>query len=156
MGCAGLVPYGDWIIGWAGGVLNNENDFYDVVEGVRFFLSPVSLKMVGLKRVFFCLGLSTARRYAPSAVCLQCRFRVGSSCFFLVFYSWVHIERLRTEPISFTALLSTLREVVLVPNRQWGGEGLLGCGVGYGLLHRIPKPQDQVGGRGLDVKGSTG
>jgi GRASP55/65 PDZ-like domain len=33
---------------------------------------------------------------------------------------------------------STLREVVLVPNRKWGGEGLLGCGVGYGLLHRIP------------------
>ena len=23
--------------------------------------------------------------------------------------------------------LSTIREVVLVPNRQWGGEGLLGC-----------------------------
>ena len=32
----------------------------------------------------------------------------------------------------------TLREVVLVPNKQWGGEGLLGCGVGYGLLHRPP------------------
>ena len=24
---------------------------------------------------------------------------------------------------------------------MWGGEGLLGCGVGFGLLHRIPKPQ---------------
>lgn len=33
---------------------------------------------------------------------------------------------------------STIREVVLVPNRKWGGEGLLGCGVGFGLLHRIP------------------
>jgi hypothetical protein len=33
---------------------------------------------------------------------------------------------------------SAMREVVLVPNRKWGGEGLLGCGVGYGLLHRIP------------------
>lgn len=32
---AGLVPYGDWVIGWAGGVLNHENDFYDVVEAVR-------------------------------------------------------------------------------------------------------------------------
>lgn len=31
--CPGLVPYGDWIIGWAGGVLKDENDFYDVVEG---------------------------------------------------------------------------------------------------------------------------
>lgn len=31
---AGLVPYGDWIIGWSGGVLGAEGDFYDVVEAV--------------------------------------------------------------------------------------------------------------------------
>ena len=31
---AGLVPYGDWIIGWSGGVLGAESDFYDVVEAV--------------------------------------------------------------------------------------------------------------------------
>jgi len=29
---AGLVPYGDWILGWAGGVLSSEGDFYEVVE----------------------------------------------------------------------------------------------------------------------------
>lgn len=34
---AGLVPYGDWIIGWSGGVLSAEGDFYDVVEAVRCF-----------------------------------------------------------------------------------------------------------------------
>lgn len=34
---AGLVPYGDWIIGWSGGVLSAEGDFYDVVEAVRVF-----------------------------------------------------------------------------------------------------------------------
>lgn len=34
---AGLVPYGDWIIGWSGGVLSAEGDFYDVVEAVRMF-----------------------------------------------------------------------------------------------------------------------
>ena len=31
---AGLVPYGDWIVGWSGGVLSKEGDFYDVVEQV--------------------------------------------------------------------------------------------------------------------------
>ena len=31
---AGLVPYGDWIVGWSGGVLGAESDFYDVVEAV--------------------------------------------------------------------------------------------------------------------------
>ena len=35
---AGLVPYGDWIIGWSGGVLGAEGDFYDVVEAVCMFL----------------------------------------------------------------------------------------------------------------------
>lgn len=30
------------------------------------------------------------------------------------------------------------REVTIVPNSTWGGEGSLGCGIGYGYLHRIP------------------
>ncbi|TIA68700.1 hypothetical protein E3P91_03964 [Wallemia ichthyophaga] len=82
---AGLVPYGDWVIGWPGGVLRQENDFYDLVE--------------------------------------------------------MHTDKpLRLYVYSFD--FDTLREVVLVPNRQWGGEGLLGCGVGFGLLHQIPVKQD--------------
>lgn len=32
----------------------------------------------------------------------------------------------------------TCREVTIIPNRNWGGEGSLGCGIGYGYLHRIP------------------
>lgn len=30
------------------------------------------------------------------------------------------------------------REVLITPNCEWGGEGSLGCGIGYGYLHRIP------------------
>lgn len=30
------------------------------------------------------------------------------------------------------------REVTIKPNSSWGGEGALGCGIGYGYLHRIP------------------
>lgn len=30
------------------------------------------------------------------------------------------------------------REVTITPNHNWGGEGSLGCGIGYGYLHRIP------------------
>lgn len=30
------------------------------------------------------------------------------------------------------------REVVVTANGAWGGEGSLGCGIGYGYLHRIP------------------
>lgn len=32
----------------------------------------------------------------------------------------------------------TCREVLITPNLSWGGEGSLGCGIGYGYLHRIP------------------
>ncbi|THH27762.1 hypothetical protein EUX98_g6426 [Antrodiella citrinella] len=78
---AGLVPYGDWIIGWSGGILSAESDFYEVVEA--------------------------------------------------------HIEKpLRVYVYNFD--FDNIREVVLVPNRHWGGEGLLGCVFGFGLLHRIP------------------
>lgn len=33
------------------------------------------------------------------------------------------------------------REVTITPNGAWGGEGSLGCGIGYGYLHRIPIDQ---------------
>lgn len=36
-----------------------------------------------------------------------------------------------------------VRRVEVLPRRDWGGGGLLGCGVGYGLLHRIPAPVEQ-------------
>lgn len=32
----------------------------------------------------------------------------------------------------------TSREVTIVPNSAWGGKGSIGCGIGYGYLHRIP------------------
>ena len=34
------------------------------------------------------------------------------------------------------------REVTITPNGAWGGEGSLGCGIGYGYLHRIPIDYD--------------
>lgn len=81
---AGLVPFGDWIIGYAGGILRGEGDFYDVVE--------------------------------------------------------THAGRpLRL--FVYNADYDVTREAILVPNRAWGGAGLLGCGIGYGLLHRIPQPR---------------
>lgn len=30
-------------------------------------------------------------------------------------------------------------QCIIVPNHEWGGNGSLGCDVGYGLLHRIPR-----------------
>lgn len=36
------------------------------------------------------------------------------------------------------------REVTITPNGAWGGEGSLGCGIGYGYLHRIPVDNIEV------------
>ncbi|CAG8457672.1 10711_t:CDS:2 [Paraglomus brasilianum] len=44
------------------------------------------------------------------------------------------------------------REVIIVPNHEWGGEGSLGCGVGYGYLHRIPKVKKRRGSGDLNNK----
>ncbi|XP_050418363.1 Golgi reassembly-stacking protein 2 [Patella vulgata] len=33
------------------------------------------------------------------------------------------------------------REITITPNGAWGGQGSLGCNIGYGYLHRIPKRQ---------------
>ena len=40
----------------------------------------------------------------------------------------------------YSSVTDSCREVQLSPNSNWGGEGLLGCRIGYGYLHRIPDP----------------
>lgn len=42
----------------------------------------------------------------------------------------------------YNAQTDTCREVMVTPNGAWGGEGSLGCGIGYGYLHRIPTNPD--------------
>ena len=39
----------------------------------------------------------------------------------------------------YNHLSNTTREVKITPNRGWGGEGLLGCELGFGPVHRLPK-----------------
>lgn len=41
------------------------------------------------------------------------------------------------------------RELTIHPSREWGGEGALGCVLGYGALHRLPAPlSEPVAGPG--------
>lgn len=35
------------------------------------------------------------------------------------------------------------RPVTITPSRGWGGEGALGCVLGFGALHRIPAPLEE-------------
>ncbi|KAH9996951.1 GRASP55/65 PDZ-like domain-containing protein [Xylariaceae sp. FL0662B] len=43
------------------------------------------------------------------------------------------------------------REVEIQPSREWGGEGALGCVLGYGALHRLPAPLNEP----VDAPGET-
>lgn len=38
----------------------------------------------------------------------------------------------------YSSVEDACREVTITPNSRWGGEGSLGCGIGFGYLHRIP------------------
>jgi hypothetical protein len=49
--------------------------------------------------------------------------------------------------IVFNAKTEELREIVIVPDFAWGGEGCLGCDVGSGMVHWVPsqaKAQAQI------------
>lgn len=48
--------------------------------------------------------------------------------------------------------LDACREVTITANSKWGGEGSLGCGIGYGYLHRIPIRVLPSGGSAPDGK----
>ena len=39
----------------------------------------------------------------------------------------------------------SMREVMITPDTNWGGEGCLGCGVGSGYLHQLPQRRDRPG-----------
>jgi len=37
----------------------------------------------------------------------------------------------------YNTVFDSCREIQIVPSRGWGGEGLLGCSLGYGYLHKL-------------------
>ncbi|KAK9237586.1 GRASP55/65 PDZ-like domain-containing protein [Lipomyces kononenkoae] len=39
---------------------------------------------------------------------------------------------------------NTVRLATIVPDRSWGGEGVLGCGIGFGYLHRLPEWNSRI------------
>ena len=78
---AGLLPYGDYIIGTPEGIVHGESGLGELVED--FLSRPLRL--------------------------------------------WVYNNE-----------YAVTRPVTITPSRTWGGEGALGCVLGYGALHRLP------------------
>ena len=83
---AGLLPYGDYIIGTPEGMLRGEAGLGELVED--YLARPLRL----------------------------------------------HV---------YNHEYGVVRELTITPSRGWGGEGALGCMLGYGALHRIPPPLEE-------------
>eukprot|EP01123_Difflugia_compressa_P012311 TRINITY_DN5212_c0_g1_i2.p1 TRINITY_DN5212_c0_g1~~TRINITY_DN5212_c0_g1_i2.p1 ORF type:complete len:274 (-),score=33.70 TRINITY_DN5212_c0_g1_i2:46-846(-) len=57
------------------------------------------------------------------------------------FYTFINVSIGKVVPLYvFSSQTNRVRLVSITPNRIWGGNGCLGCDVGYGYLHRIPSP----------------
>ncbi|RYP38558.1 hypothetical protein DL767_002494 [Monosporascus sp. MG133] len=82
---AGLLPYGDYILGTPDGTLHGEAALGELVDDHVNLGRPLRL--------------------------------------------WVYNHE-----------YDVTREVAVTPSREWGGEGALGCVLGYGALHRLPAP----------------
>ncbi|KAI9662558.1 MAG: hypothetical protein M1821_008725 [Bathelium mastoideum] len=83
---AGLLPYGDYVIGSPEGTVKGESGLVELIE--EFVDRPLRL------------------------------------------YVYNHEY-------------DVLRPVTITPSRNWGGNGLLGCVLGFGALHRIPAPLNE-------------
>jgi hypothetical protein len=89
---AGLLPYSDYILGTAEGVLHGESGLGELVED-----------------------------------------HIGRPLRLYVYNNEYDVTR----------------EVTIHPSRDWGGEGAIGCVLGYGALHRLPAPlSEPVAGPG--------
>lgn len=52
--------------------------------------------------------------------------------------------RRQVKLIIFNSRTNQLREIEIIPDFEWGGEGCLGCDVGSGMVHWIPKSVKQT------------
>ena len=44
----------------------------------------------------------------------------------------------------YSSRTEAVREVTITPSKDWGGEGCLGCGVGCGYLHSLPRRRTKL------------
>jgi hypothetical protein len=54
----------------------------------------------------------------------------------------LHNEHRPLRLFVYSVRTQLVREVVITPDRGWGGDGCLGCGVGGGYLHTLPRRRE--------------
>lgn len=56
----------------------------------------------------------------------------------------IHNQKRPVRLLVFNVDLESVREAIVIPDFQWGGEGCLGCDVASGALHRIPPQTSEI------------
>ncbi|XP_015444000.1 Golgi reassembly-stacking protein 1 isoform X3 [Pteropus alecto] len=135
---AGLEPYFDFIITIGHSRLNKENDTLKALLKANVE-KPVKLEVFNMKTMKDVepsspASLAGLRPYTDYVVGSDQILQESEDFFSL-------IESHEGKPLKLMVYNSesdSCREVTVTPNAAWGGEGSLGCGIGYGYLHRIP------------------
>jgi len=115
---AGLLPYGDYVIGNPEVHVRGEAGLGELVEEVSLSIS---------RATFLSLYPISILHFITKLLQLTMTKRLEMP---LTLYVYNH-EYNVTRPVTIT------------PSRNWGGQGLLGCTLGFGALHRIPAPLDE-------------
>ncbi|KAM9680610.1 Golgi reassembly-stacking protein 1 isoform 2-T2 [Dama dama] len=135
---AGLEPYFDFIITIGHSRLNKENDTLKALLKANVE-KPVKLEVFNMKTM---KDVEPSSPAALAGLHPYTDYVVGSDQILQEsedFFSL--IESHEGKPLKLMVYNSesdSCREVTVTPNAAWGGEGSLGCGIGYGYLHRIP------------------
>ncbi|XP_057347988.1 Golgi reassembly-stacking protein 1 isoform X3 [Manis pentadactyla] len=144
---AGLEPYFDFIITIGHSRLNKENDTLkallkaNVEKPVK--LQVFSTKTMKVREVEVVPSNMWGGQGLLGASVRFCSFRRASEHVWRVlsedFFSLIESHEGRLLKLMvYSSESDSCREVTVTPNAAWGGEGSLGCGIGYGYLHRIP------------------
>ena len=62
----------------------------------------------------------------------------------------------RVEFYVYSVASDSVREVSITPNPSWGGDGMLGCDIGRGILHRLPFEKGREQARVAQAEGAEG
>lgn len=64
----------------------------------------------------------------------------------------IHNQKRPVRLLVFNIDLESVREAIVIPDFQWGGEGCLGCDVASGALHRIPPQTSEIPPQGSSLQ----
>ena len=56
----------------------------------------------------------------------------------------------------YSSRTEAVREVTITPSKDWGGEGCLGCGVGCGYLHSLPRRRTKLAAAATRTSAAAG